>query len=841
MPAPGAVPTSLPTLAAANLPPPAVVIDPTLKPARKSIAGLGGDGPVRPLAAIAGQWGVNADFVENEIVLFTNDFVAAQKMATRWKGQLLASVDFPRGRVKGVPAMHLIRIDSSLATPATLSADLQAVNPNQTNKLRVSSGVGRLTLAVAARESKQGMQVGLNWVLRSNAIRNRTAREGPGPFVGPDNVNYGNDSFRWPYFDRGSPQNIGVGEAWRALVAANKVGNTVDILIVDSGFDPNGDFPPSNVEPTGTAGVPGPGMCDGVPCPFHGTDVAMAGFAVPDNQVGAAGPGGLVAHLTLVNTPSLDIFEIFQFLESLISSLFQGPRIISISGSSYIPASVCLGVCPALDLINVGFRALNILTIGGAGNEGGAPEGDVDREDCIGFACWEAGAKIPCEILGVLCVGGVDWNSTSRDPSSGYGSKSNDPTNLATVRMFAPYTVWIFNPHNSPDLSAKSGTSYSTPFVAGVAALVMAADPFMSGDNVHGLLVRTANSSPDPTVPRIVNAFEAVKAALGGSVPPTVTLVSPAAAVTKPQDHVIEFEVRAISGNQQNISSSIVWNSNNAADNPLPNRTFWIANDGAHPSFSLLPGTRRITASVTDGAWTDSSSVDVTVTEVPVSVDISSPSPQSNHFFPGDNLVLIGTSESLGGLPLPNNGVRWFLDNASGTPIATGHGPIVVGASTICATPPCQRQLLFTGTNGRTSDTDTREVFVDPTPVGPPPTVIIANPANNASYAGAFLRCTTPGFPSLPVYSVTLALQGSAMDQNGVAIPEADLTWRRYRVGGPVIGAGGTLNATVNETQFSSSWQPISVQIFLTARDSQRAIGSASVTITITTPPRACP
>jgi hypothetical protein len=815
-----------------------VVLDPNLKPNQNTIAPINRDGAVRSVAAIADNGGNKTDFVENEILLFTNDSVTAQKLASRWKGQVVATVDFAKGRLKKVPSMYLIHIRSSLANTLTLSKDLGAANKLRTGTLRVSSKDGLLTLAIAAWESANGLQVGLNFVLTSNLIHDRNTTEGTGPFTGPDNLSYDNDAFHWPYIMLGGNQDIGVGEAWRALEVSGRFKNKVDVLIVDSGFDPNPDFPSNSVTPSGTAGMPGPGNCGSAgACPFHGTDVALAGFAIADNGFGAAGPGWSVANLMLVSTPSLDVFQILRFLESLISGLVTGPRIIKKSATARITPVVCHRVCGPHDLIGSGFRALNILTFASAGNEGQ----DVDRRDCIGFTCWESGEDIPCEIFAVICVGGLDWNSKSRHRRSNFGSDSRDPSDLTTVRMFAPFEVWDLNIHNLPNVGIVSGTSISAPFAAGVAALVMAANPTLSADEVDGILMRTAHSSPDPTVPRYVNAFEAVKAGLGGSVPPTLTLVSPLTGLQAPQDHIIEFQARAVNTDLQNISSNIVWTSNIPSDNPLPSGSYWVANDGAHPQFSLLPGVHNITASVTDHGWTDSSMVSITVTAVPLTVEIASPSGRSNHFFPADNVILIGHSRYLQGLSLPDGNVSWS-DSTTGTPLGTGHGPLFVRAGTLCPNPPCHQTLLFAGSVAGpplATASASVDIFIDPTPTGPPPQVTIDSPGNNASFTGDFLGCVPLGQPQFPVFSAIVNLRGHAIDRNGAAIPDSSLTWHLNWVGGPVIGTGSAINASIVETAFHPG-QPIGVQIFLVALDDQRNSGSMSITTDIATRPVRC-
>ena len=75
-------------------------------------------------------------------------------------------------------------------------------------------------------------------------------------------------------------------------------------------------------------------------------------------------------------------------------------------------------------------------------------------------------------------------------------------------------------------IRAKSGTSFSSPFAAGVAALVWAADPTQSASDVEDVLLANAKASPDASVGRAIDALSAVRSVLG-NVPPTIDVVRP--------------------------------------------------------------------------------------------------------------------------------------------------------------------------------------------------------------------------------------------------------------------------------------------------------------------------
>jgi hypothetical protein len=84
------------------------------------------------------------------------------------------------------------------------------------------------------------------------------------------------------------------------------------------------------------------------------------------------------------------------------------------------------------------------------------------------------------------------------------------------VDLFGPGNLWVGADPADPEPHPFRATSAATPFVAGVGALVMAANPDLLGPAVEDILIQSANSSPDPTVRRYVNANAAVLTALTG-------------------------------------------------------------------------------------------------------------------------------------------------------------------------------------------------------------------------------------------------------------------------------------------------------------------------------------
>jgi hypothetical protein len=283
-----------------ELPPSTFQVDEGVQPETEEIEGIDG-GPPRMLASMTDSSDKQADFVQNELLLMTDELTEMEQLLERTGGELLETIEPHDSLVSGaqaagfaepIPSAYLIQIEGSAMDTSRLADDLQAIDPNVRGDLRFSDGAGLGTFATAASESAGGLMVGLNMILRGSDFDERQTTEAAS--ATDRSGDYSPNAFEWPYMRQFIPgsmvgvQDIGVGEAWRALELTGRLGNHKEVAVFDGGFAPNPDFP-ANSSHIGAIGVlnPDPGSDD-----WHGTHVVTAGFGRPDNGSISAPPSG---------------------------------------------------------------------------------------------------------------------------------------------------------------------------------------------------------------------------------------------------------------------------------------------------------------------------------------------------------------------------------------------------------------------------------------------------------------------------------------------------------------------------------------------------------------------
>lgn len=749
-----------------QLPPPTVSEDPTIQPSVPALPGFE-DGLPRPLTSIRDAKGNQADFVENELIVATDSSAALSAFLARWQGTVLKTLDPATAGLSGITKQYLVRVKVDQADTSKLSANLRVLDKDSRGALTTSSA-GHKLLSAAAQEQVGGLSIGVNWVSKGDVFTDKATVEAPAG----DSISgtaYTINAFNWPHMNSGSTQDIGVAEAWRALELAGKLSNKVKIGILDMGFQPNNDFPASwtaisNVPFKNPIGSRNLLSCSGgADCPWHGTAVAEAAAGLPDNSYGAAGPAGPVADLVLVYTS----YDYFTVIGALTEARVAGAKIINMSFGAPVPAVLAWTALP-LEVATRAIRLSGALLFAAAGNDGK----NVEAEDCF-IVCWEETWWVPCESGGVICVGGLNWDSKNRASGSNYSSEDGGDSDQ-DVEIFAPYTLWVGpDPDNPANRARKiSGTSFSSPYAAGVAALIWAANPSLSAGQVEDILKSTAHSSPDPKVKKYVNALAAVRQVLG-NIPPNVQITSPSGTVqvglgARLEASVTDFE-------DAFPCCTITWTSN-LEGNLGSGRT-------VDYNFTTL-GTRTITVTAKDsGGATSTASRTINVVNTPPSVAINAPF-NGQQFFRGVSYTLRGVSydPNEAGFQLPCSGLSW-TSNVAGDPSPRTGCDVTLSFPSNGA-----RTLTLTGTDshGGSANATVSINVIDP-PANLPPVVNLTKPLNGINIGP----------------DQVIQLEGSASDPEGGAVT---LAWDVTAGYNPSTGTGGSTYSVTPGA--GGNWKP---------------------------------
>lgn len=610
------------------------VIDASVAPFQDELPGLDGGAP-RPLAAVRDPRGQVATFVVNELVVQTDDDAALADLLARTGGEVVLEVNPADANLPDLPNLYLVRANLSTADLGGFVGNVNALTDPEiqsAGRFAYSSDDGVRIFALAAAAASNGLTAGVNWVSEAEAIPHDSQEAPNGLDFG--GVRYDPNAYRWAHLARGTVQDIGVPEAWTLMHRAGRLSNRVDLAILDGGFFPNTDFPAGITYVSVVPFVFDPREVNGVDgrAPFHGTDVLQTAVARSDNDFGIVGVAAPVARTIAVYTS----YDQFVSIAAVLSARAAGADVMNMSYRAAVPAIFGWTVWP-FEATTAALRASGALLFASAGNDGE----NVDGRDCFLGICWEHTWHTPCENDGVICVGGLRWNSQMRASNSNFGSRNG-------VHIFAPYTVYRGQspawPGAGTTVDMINGTSFASPYAASVAALIWAADPSLSANQVWQIMRDTAHSSPDSRVNRYVNAYQAVLTAIGVGIDATITAPSSGGVYPKGSPVRLSADVGYVA-TDGGVPVQVQWR----VDGVLINSLTYTPGSGSHALWpeayarNLSEGTHTAVIRVTAGAVVVERSVTFTVQNSPPTATIDQPASGAS-FCVGATIIFRGSA-----------------------------------------------------------------------------------------------------------------------------------------------------------------------------------------------------
>lgn len=588
-------------------------VDESLADHQLELPGIGG-GPGRVTVSQVGPGGNETLLVGGEVVVSApgQDDPVVRDLLERYDGQILQADEYED------QSWFLVSVDVDASGTDDLSANMERLG--FAGEHRFSSVDAARLAAIVVRHPELGLTA--NVIFEPGSTDEHPTADGG---------NLDADTAWWiaDDLDPSTPEadglSIGVDLAWemtrRAGVTETDAGWDPQILaIIDSGFDLDG----TTGAPVGgnddwrlpiqidlldfdnQAGGIGVRAENGVAFAHHGTLVFGVAAAWADNRFGWAGTGGTVSRPMVMRTDTSG----FNVAMGIHYAATLGADVVSLSVGWFCPVPDWM--CSAISQNPTGqmqqavytARAFGAVVVVLAGNF----SLDLDTR---------SGVMLPCDLVAVICVGAIDQNA-QRQPYSDWGS---------AVDIWAPAGIYgTVLPQDAGKTGTDAlfvfgGTSASTPFVAGIVAMMKAFNPDLDVDEVAQILHDTGNPSSDPLVDRYVDAARAVGFVAGMS-PPEITIVRPLAGMVSPSAQ--PFHANVVDPDTEPRLGKVTWTSDRQGF--LCQTNFDSSVTLACNGWLLELGDHVITAVADDGVGgVDQDQVAITVANTAPTVEIVRP------------------------------------------------------------------------------------------------------------------------------------------------------------------------------------------------------------------------
>ncbi len=497
------------------------VVNPEVTPPQPTLPD--GEGDPQPVAGSQDENGIQSDFIVGQVLVRPETEAELNDFLVRYEGTVISDNTIPEPPsslgITLTPEQrqateYLVRINLAKVDPEGFAADAAAVGMG--GLLEFSSQDALLTLAGVTDALAAGFDVSPNYLSYPSQIFPTTLLRTDERPIGAGGFTNAFDTTRFQ--STGSQSNVTL--AWQ-FVMAHGVQERPIIAIIDEGFwlDTNGnprgtdsDFPAIVGQydfPANDYIADGPGTigCGGAvnTCVWHGTGATGVAAGVINNRLGDAGTGGLIADVMLFKRGGTR----GNGHRAVRTAVAWGADVVSMSYSGD-----CNQACRIYDRDNTPFDdavagGSRTVFLAAAGN-GEDPDGDLNF---TGYNTGDPRFVHPCIEDHVICVGALNDNATTKIGYSNFGRVSIfAPTNIPVMAQPAGTDS---NPNGPAAPRSFGGTSASTPFVAGVAAMMKAINPALNSAQVNQILRDTAHKGAAPA-DFYLDAYAAVRRAAEG-------------------------------------------------------------------------------------------------------------------------------------------------------------------------------------------------------------------------------------------------------------------------------------------------------------------------------------